>query len=671
MKKIPQSDSVAKSLDITIENIERLKSIFPEVVTETKDGPSLNLDVLKQLIGDRTTTDTDEKFGLNWHGKRQARQVALTPSLGTLRPCPDESVDWDKTKNLMIEGDNLEVLKLLQKSYTGKIKLIYIDPPYNTGKDFVYPDNFQDSIKNYLSLTGQLGESGKKLTSNPESSGRYHTDWLNMIYPRLDLAWHLLRKDGAIFVSCDEGEQARLRLLMDEIFGEENFVADMVWAAGRKNDSKYISISHEYIVCYARDMSFLRENKLEWKQKKKGLSVIYAKYDELSRKYGVDYLKATAELKTWYKSLPENSSERAHQHYSCIDARGIYFPGDISWPGGGGPKYEVLHPVTKRAVKIPSRGWLVTQERMQEWILESKVHFGQDEESVPCIKRYLKDTEMEAPYSVFYQDGRAASKRLRTLMGADVFDFPKDELLIKELIEMTTEKDDIILDFFAGSGTTGHSVLLQNATSGGNRKFILVQIPEALDPDNENQKEALTFCDQINAPRNIATLTKERLKRSGSQVKAENPIFSGDVGFRVFKLDSTNIREWDPDKSKIAESLEAHVEHIKSDRTEQDILFELLLKLGLDLCVPIETKKIKGKDVYSIGSAALIACLAPSIATNDIEDLAMGIVNWYKQQNPAGETQVYFRDSAFADDIAKTNLTSILNQHGIQTVRSL
>jgi adenine-specific DNA-methyltransferase len=308
---------------------------------------------------------------------------------------------------------------------------------------------------------------------------------------------------------------------------------------------------------------------------------------------------------------------------------------------------------------------------MNEWILEDKVHFGQDENSVPCIKRYLKDTEMEAPYSVFYQDGRAASRRLRTLMGADVFDFPKDELVLKELIEMTTEKDDIILDFFAGSGTTGHSVLLQNATSGGNRNFILVQIPEALDPDNENQKEAVTFCDQIKGPRNIATLTKERLKRSGNQVKTENPMFSGDVGFRVFKLDSTNIREWDPDKSKIAESLEAHAEHIKSDRTEQDILFELLLKLGLDLCVPIETKKIKGKDVHSIGSAALIACLAPSIATDDIEDLAMGIVNWYKQQNPAGETQVYFRDSAFLDDIAKTNLTSILNQHGLQTVRSL
>ncbi len=666
MDPIKSEDPIANSADIVAGNIARLKQFFPEASKEGK----LDFDVLKQLLGGQID-ESDEKYGLNWHGKRRARQIALTPSTGTLRPCPEDSVDWDKTKNLMIEGDNLEVLKLLQKSYAGKVKLIYIDPPYNTGKDFVYPDNFQDSIKNYLELTGQSGEGGKKLTSNQESSGRYHTDWLNMMYPRLSLARQLIKKDGAIFLSCDEGEQARVRLVMDEIFGEENFVADIVWAAGRKNDSKYISVSHEYIICYARDLAWLRENKIEWKQRKKGLEAIYKKLEELTSENGANYQKSTLELKAWFKSLPDGAPEKAHQHYSHVDRRGVFFPGDISWPGGGGPRYEVINPKTGRPVKCPSRGWIVSEARMKEWISEDKVHFGEGQDSVPCVKRYLKNTEMEAPYSVFYQDGRAASKRLRALMGKDVFDFPKDELILRELIEMITSEDDIILDFFAGSGTTGHAVLLQNAASGGRRNYVLVQIPEKLDDSNESQLEAIEFCDEIRAPRNIASLTKERLRRCGKQVKLDHPMFAGDAGFRVFKLDSTNIREWDPDGTKIADSLEAHVEHMKQGRSEQDILFELLLKLGLDLCVPIEKKKVAGKEIHSIGSGVLIACLASSVTQDDVEALAQGIVAWLKELKPAGESTIVFRDNAFSDDIAKTNLTSILNQNGLHNVRSL
>src|SRR5579885_1959399 len=417
MHKLVAGDPQTKSLDILRSNIAQLKALFPELITEGSEGVAVNVDVLKALVGDATVSDTEEKYGLNWHGKRRARQLALAPSTGTLRPCPEDSVDWDTTQNLIIEGDNLEVLKLLQKSYAGKVKLIYIDPPYNTGKDFVYPDDFRDNIRNYLELTGQV-EGGKKISSNTEASGRFHTDWLNMMYPRLKLAQNLLKRDGAIFVSCDEGEQARLRVAMDEIFGQENFVADMVWSAGRKNDSRLISVSHEYIVCYARNRGFLTEQKIEWRQRKKGLEDIYAQYEKLKRKHGTNYEAITAGMKNWYSELADSHPAKAHKHYAHADARGIYFPDNISWPGGGGPKYEVLHPRTGKPVAVPSRGWMTSDpEKMRQWITEDRVHFGPDETSVPCIKSYLKDREYKTPYSVFYQDGRAATKRLRELMG--------------------------------------------------------------------------------------------------------------------------------------------------------------------------------------------------------------------------------------------------------------
>ena len=274
MNKITANDPVSRSPDVAAENLARLRALFPELVTEGANGVAVNLDVLKQLVGDKVVTDTDEKYGLNWHGKRRARQLALTPSTGTLRPCPEDSVDWETTQNLMIEGDNLEVLKLLQKSYAGKVKLIYIDPPYNTGKDFVYPDNFQDNIKNYLELTGQTGQGGKKLSSNTEASGRFHTDWLNMMYPRLKLARNLLREDGVIFVSINDAEVANLKALGVEVFGEENFVATLVWEKGRKNDAKLVSVGHEYMLLFAKNKVWFQENKVKWREVKPGAKEI-------------------------------------------------------------------------------------------------------------------------------------------------------------------------------------------------------------------------------------------------------------------------------------------------------------------------------------------------------------------------------------------------------------
>lgn len=672
IRKITASDPLATSADVVAENISKLKALFPELVTEGAEGASINVDVLKQLVGDRTLTDAEEKFGLNWHGKRQARQLALTPSTGTLRPCPDESVDWDTTQNIFLEGDNLEVLKLLQKSYAGQVKLIYIDPPYNTGKDFVYPDDFSDGIGNYLARTSQVDSEGLKNSSNPESSGRFHTAWLSMMLPRVRLARSFLRHDGAIFISCDEAEHPRLRSLMDDVFGEENFVADFVWAAGRKNDSRLVSISHEYIVCYARDTGHLKAAEVEWRQRKKGLDDIYAQHDRLRREHGSDYPAMTAGLKQWFKGLADGHPAKSHKHYCHVDARGVFFPADISWPGGGGPTYEVRHPFTRKPVKVPARGWITPDpKKMQRWIDEDRVQFGEDESKVPCLKAYLKDQEYQAPYSVFYQDGRAATKRLRELMDADCFDFPKDEIVLQELVGMMTGDGDMVMDFFAGSGTTGHAVMLQNREDGKRRRFILVQLPEPLDPDKEEQAEAAAFCDKLKKPRNIATLTKERLKRAGRAVAEGRLGATMDVGYRTFKLDYSCMRRWNATAAVTGDRLEDSVDHIEPGRTSYDLLNELLLKRGLDLCVPIEIKTVAGKKVHSVGAGSLIACLDTKITRADSEALALGIAKWHTELNPAGETAVVFRDDAFADDVVKTNVAAILEQHGLKNVRSL
>ncbi len=667
MQKLNPNDPETMSTDLLNENVEQLKTLFPEAVVERK----IDFEVLKQLLGS-AIDEREEKYGLNWHGKKKARQLALTPSTGTLRPCPEDSAGWDSTQNIMIEGDNLEVLKLLQKSYAGKVKLIYIDPPYNKDADVIYQDDFAGSIENYLMLTGQIDSDGRKLSSVSEASGRMHTDWLSMIYPRIKVAHSLLTEDGAIFVSCDETEQPRLRLVLDEVFGQENFVADMIWAAGRKNDSRLVSISHEYMVCYARKKGYLTEQKIEWRQRKKGLEEIYAQHSRLQRQHGTDYAAMTAGMKAWFKELADSHPAKAHKHYSHVDFRGVYFPDNISWPGGGGPKYEVLHPKTGKPVSVPSRGWMTSDpDKMKQWIKDELVHFGEDESAVPCIKSYLKDREYQAPYSVFYQDGRAATKRLRELMGADCFDFPKDEGVLQELVGMMTTSNDIVMDFFAGSGTTGHAVMAQNATDSCSRRFILVQLPEELDSDKAEQKIAADYCDHLGKPRRISELTKERLRRAGSQLKASNPLFAGDFGFRVFRLDASNVIPWDTDSKDLEQSLLSAVTNIKEDRTEADILNELLIKLGLDLCVPIEEREITGKTVHSVGAGALMVCLATKIDRSEIEPLAQGIVGWHKELDPAAVSSMVFLDSAFADDVSKTNMTAILGQHGLLKVRSL
>ncbi|WP_230201807.1 site-specific DNA-methyltransferase [Enterobacter hormaechei] len=395
IKKIDTTSPEAQSADLVAGNIEQLKALFPELITEGAGGVAVNVDVLKALVGDATVTDADEKYGLNWHGKRRARQLALTPSTGTLRPCPEDSVDWDTTQNLMIEGDNLEVLKLLQKSYASKVKLIYIDPPYNTGKDFVYPDNFQDNIKNYLELTGQI-EGGEKISSNTEASGRFHTDWLNMMYPRLKLARNLLREDGVILLSIDEHEITNLRSVMDEAFGEENFLSCLTWEKGRKNDAKFFSNGHEYVLVYAKSQSYLREQKTLWREEKPGARDIWNKYLELRVQHGIQDNLIEEGLQAWYSDLPKAHPAKKWSRYKRVDQNGPWRDRDISWPGGGGPRYDVLHPVTNQPCVVPEAGWRYSSsDEMQRQIKLGLVEFRQDHTEPPFRKAHIRPIPQE------------------------------------------------------------------------------------------------------------------------------------------------------------------------------------------------------------------------------------------------------------------------------------
>jgi adenine-specific DNA-methyltransferase len=643
MKKLTAEDAETRSPDVVAENVEQLKTIFPEAFTEEK----VDFEVLKQLLGG-AVEEREEKYGLNWHGKRRARQLALTPSTGTLRPSPKDSVDWDTTRNLMIEGDNLEVLKLLQKSYSGKVKLIYIDPPYNTGADRVYPDDFQDNIKNYLELTGQVDGEGRRISSNTEASGRFHTDWLNMMLPRLKLARNLLLDDGVICISIDDRELANLRRLCDEVFYPENYKGTIVRTTGQTTgqDSGGLGASFDYVLLYSKDSETelsglpLDESDLERYQE-----------EDTRGKYALWQLRKTG------------SNDRR------TDRPTMFFP--VKDPDGNdvlpfGPTgYESCWRFDPKGYKR------LVEEDFIVWKKRSK---DGTEQWWPYVKTYLEGkTKRPSPLWDDLEGSKKASIDLRALFGSNVFSNPKPIGLIQRLLQILPEpnKESLVLDFFAGSGTTAHALLQLNSMDGGTRRFICVQLPEPLDKDDSNEKEAAEFCSGIGVPQNIAEITKERIRRAGKKVKDESPMFAGDLGFRVFKLASSNIRAWEPDRDDLPTTLHDSIEHLKTDRTEQDILFELLLKLGLDLTIPIEQRAIAGKAVHNIGAGTLLVCLAEQIAAAEVEPLALGIAAWHKELAPAGETTVVFRDSAFANDVAKTNLSAILQQHGLENVRSL
>ena len=574
--------------------------------------------------------DSKERYSLTWNGKARARQIAQEVSTGTLRPAKEESKNWDNTENIYIEGDNLEVLKLLQKSYHGKIKMIYIDPPYNTGKDFVYKDNFRANIENYKKVTGQVSEEGTKLTTNTDTDGRYHSNWLNMMYPRLKLARNLLTDDGVIFISIDDNEQANLKKLCDEIFGEENFIAQIVWerAYAPVNLKKHFSESHDYMVCYSKNINLSINNGLK-------------RSEEADNRY----------------LNPDN------------DPRGVWQSDNFSvGPAVESNIYKIVSPSGRENYPPNGRSWRVSEEKFKEMLLDNRVWFGEDGNGVPRQKRFLSEVKNSiTPMTIWkYTEvghSQDATKKLKELFDeVHVFDYSKTVELIKRCIELYTIQGDIILDFFSGSSTTAHSVMQLNAEDGGNRKYIMVQLPELCDEDSEAYKAGY---------KNICEIGKERIRRAGEKIKSDEslPLENReklDVGFKVFKLDSSNIKEWDTNTEDLKQTLLDSMENIKSDRNSLDVLYEILLKYGLDLNIPIE----ENKDFYSIGGGSLLVSLNKEINNKVINS----ICEEYKKLQEIDKefkTTVILRDNSFVNDEVKTNAIKKLEQVRISEIRSI
>ncbi|MDT0691570.1 site-specific DNA-methyltransferase [Salegentibacter sp. F188] len=643
--KIETGDVLSKSKDLVEENIEKLKSLFPEITTEGK----IDFKVLQEILGEEVEEE-DEYYRLSWAGKSKARREAHKPSTGTLRPAKDESVDWDNTQNLYIEGDNLEVLKLMQKSYAGKVKLIYIDPPYNTGSDFVYKDNYKDNLKNYRELTGQIDSQGNRLSTNTESGGRYHSNWLNMMYPRLKLGRNLLKEDGVIFMSIDDNEFDNLIKLGKEIFGEENFIAFLLHKNNsNKNQSKLVGISTEYIVCFCKQKEALKE--VKWRLKKKGSDDVNRLVKKLKNtNLGDDEI--LAEVKELYKR-----PKYAHlSRWNKIDDKGVFMDDNLSREGGN-KSYTIINPETNNECPIPPRGWGKSYEDLQQLQKDGLIYYG-DPETPPRLKVYITGEDYTVPDSFMYYDNSVDTRWVKEEFGTLVFENPKPIEMLKDIFSLHTKDTDIIVDFFSGSASTAHAVMDLNAERYGNRRHIQVQLPESTDEKSLAYKSGY---------KTLTDIGKERIRRAAKKIAEENPEKAKelDLGFKVFKLDSSNIKAWDGDPSNLEQSLFDAQENIKTDRGDEDVMYEILLKYGLDLNLPIEEKEIAGQRVFNVGMGAVFICLSDKITTQ----VAEGIGKWKEDLQPA-TCRVIFKDSGF-NDVEKTNCSQILKGYGIEEVKSI
>ena len=640
------------SLNKIDENIAKIARLFPNCVTEAKDEngeitKKIDFDMLKQELSNTLVEGREERYQFTWPDKKQAILTANAPINKTLRPCREESVNFDETENLYIEGDNLEVLKLLQETYLGKIKMIYIDPPYNTGNDFVYNDDFAQDADDYMSNSGQTDEEGNRLVANTESNGRFHTDWLNMIYPRLKLARDLLSDDGVIFISIDDNEVENLKKVCDEVFGEGNFIGELIIQTATDNNPRQISTEHEYMVCFAKDI--LQQE--AWIRKNENAKKIQNQYEKLkAKKFTVE--KIQFELRKWIK---ENKDELSQvTHYDNVDEKGVFHDGDIANTKMGGYKYDVIHPITKKVCKIPEKGFRFSEETMQEMIKNNDILFGEDETVLIKPKKRIEDAK-ELLRSVIYEDGRASTKIVDTLLSRGVFNHPKSPMILLRIIDFVTKKDSIILDFFSGSSTTAHAVMQLNAEDGGNRKFIMVQLPEPCDEKSEAFKAGY---------KNICEIGKERIRRAGKQLLKttiqtgggmENSLFENslttsaetplgvsnpcdnkklDICFRVLKIDSSNMEDvyYTPDH---IDTNDLFKNNIKSDRTGEDLLFQTMLDLGIMLSSKIETKKINGKEVFCVEGNYLMACFDDSVDEKTITEIAKEKPYYFVMRDPA------------------------------------
>lgn len=634
------------SMDMVAENKKKLMELFPEVFTEE----GIILDKLKTVFGEYVE-DKDDYYNFTWNGKDKALRLSQAQSTGTLRPCKEESKNWDTTQNLYIEGDNLEVLMLLRKSYHGKIKMIYIDPPYNTGKDFVYKDNYKDNLKNYLELTNQVDEEGNKWSSNSDQNGRYHTDWLNMMYPRLRIARELLNEEGVIFVSIDDNEIYNLKKICDEIFGETNFVsciANINNPKGR-SDAKYFATAHEYILVYKKSDAVIsgfdpEENVLKRYNKKDDDGRRYRHID--LRKTGDSdrredrpkmfyYFMYNEKTGDFYPTIEDNIPEGYIKIYPTKDDGS-----DGRWRIGIDTAIDRINDLVPNYMSIKGK-----------WTIVEKNYLTDDLKVKATTAWTFKDVNSERGTEQFVSLGFDKS----------IFPRPKPLGTIHRTIGLSTSESDIILDFFSGSATSAHAVLQQNADDGGNRKFIMVQIPEEVNEISDAYKAGYF---------NICEIGKERIRRAGDKLLEENKdverIKNLDIGFKVFKLDSSNIKKWDANNQNIEDYLSYMVDNFVEGRTEEDVLYEIMLKYGIDLTAPIESRSIAGKNVYSIGFGALFVCLDMEITLDVVE----GIVAYKDELEPA-RTSIIFRDNGFKDSTVKTNALQILRTNDIEEVMSI
>lgn len=650
----------------------QLAALLPEAFSEGR----LDIGALKRALGEETVIEDGERYALTWAGKSAAYKVLQTPSTATLRPERGKSVNFDQAQHVFIEGENLEVLKVLQKAYFGRVKLIYIDPPYNTGSDsFIYPDRFQESKEDYLKRINDLADDGTLMREgffrkNGKESGHYHSNWLSMMLPRLYIARNLLREDGVILVSIDDNEAANLKLLMDEVFGPENFIAQMIWEKGRKNDAKLISVGHEYLLMYARTLIRLKENKTVWREPKPGAKEIVEKWRELKVQFGEEnYEKQQEGLREWLNSLPESHPSKRLSRYKNVDKWGVWRDDNISWPGGDGPKYEVVHPDTKKPCAVPERGWVYSKpEKMREMIKLGIVVFRDDHTQPPIRKSHLiplpesidddaselfadedEETEEELAQqvigSVIYKQSQVSVKYLRKLLGGKLFNNPKDHEVLARLIRYCMGNDDngLVVDFFAGSASTVEAVLTLNAREGGNRRILAVQIPEPCEEKSAAFKAGYPT---------IAALSRNRITRVVEQLSKVTDLASpppDSLGFKSFLLTPSNFKQWRGDgidtPEQLAEQMQMFAKSEKEGVQVDDMLYELLLKFGQELTTPIERLEVAGGKVFAIQNRQMLFVLE-----SFTESMIVPLVNMKPRE-------IIAIDGVFKDsDMLKTNL---------------
>lgn len=615
-----------QSMDKVAANVAKIRELFPNCVTERinsegKPEHAIDFDMLKQELSDHVVDDLQERYQFTWPNKRKAILAANAPINKTLRPCREESVDFDNTENLYIEGDNLDVLKLLQETYLGKVKMIYIDPPYNTGKDFIYNDDFKQSTEEYIENSGQLDGEGNRFVANTESNGRFHTNWLNMIYPRLKLAKDLLSDDGVIFISIDDNEVENLRKICDEIFGENNFLAQVIWerAFSPKNDAKFFSVSHDYVLIYARSIEV----------------------------FSIGLLPRSAESDARYKNPDNDPHGPWTSDNMTVKSYSANYDYPIKTPNG-----TIYYPPAGRC-------WFTSKERMQKLIENGAVWFGNNGGNMPRIKRYLSDVQQGmTPITIWkYLDvghNQEARQELKKLFDEKAyFDGPKPIRLLNRILTIANvKKDDFILDFFSGSATTAHAVMQLNAEDGGKRKFIMVQLQEECAENTEAYKAGY---------KNICEIGKERIRRAGKKIKEENPLTTQnlDIGFRVLKCDSSNMEDvYFTPKEYMDKQQSLFIDNIKKDRSDEDLLFDAMLKLDTPLSSKIEKISIAGKTVYNVAQGHLMACFDKNVTDEVITAIAKEMPSYF-----------VMRDSSLANDSVAINFEQIFNTYSPQTVR--